>query len=110
MLLEASLKTRKPRSPANIGFSSRIFFPAGAGVLWLFRDIRVSQANRRSPPRFYFLSSASSVRELDEDEPAIASVGRILGHHGMTCGTGTSEEVEDNVVPSIAETFQHPSE
>jgi len=28
MLLEASLNTRKPRSPANIGWSSRIFFPA----------------------------------------------------------------------------------
>ena len=88
MLLESSLKTRKPRSPANSGFSSRIFLPARR------RRSLVSSAMLRGLPSLSQKSAASSdlvlrierFGKLNQDVATVAAIGGVLCHDGVAGG------------------------
>ena len=89
MLVESSLKTRKPRSPANIGFSSLIFFPARR------RRSLVMSAMVARPP-----TSAARNRfgKLHENAPSVAAISSILRKDAVHGRARTTKEIENKRV------------
>ena len=99
ILLEASLKTRKPRSPANIGFSSRIFFPAGADVPCQFGDVAgLLELVAEIAGVFWSCcrvsGSGSCTRIYRRLPPSVC----ILCHDRMASCAGTRKEIQNDVV------------